>query len=103
MKQHVGALWLTGTALAFANPAWGQETPTVPPAPAGSESPDGSDTASSAADRQADDSGPVDVIVTAQKRSERLIDVPQSVSVVSAETLQNQHARRLSDYLTRIP
>ena len=43
------------------------------------------------------------IVVTAQKREERLIDVPQSVSVVSGESLENQHAQRLSDYLTRIP
>ncbi|WP_051531625.1 TonB-dependent receptor [Sphingomonas sp. URHD0057] len=44
-----------------------------------------------------------DIIITAQKRSQRLLDVPQSVSVISSETLENQHAQRLSDYLTRIP
>jgi iron complex outermembrane receptor protein len=43
------------------------------------------------------------IVVTAQKREERLIDVPQSVSVVSGEALENQHAQRLSDYLTKIP
>ena len=43
------------------------------------------------------------IIVTAQKRPEVLIDVPQSVSVISGESLQNTHAQRLSDYLTRIP
>ena len=44
-----------------------------------------------------------EIIVTAQKRTQRLLDVPQSVSVISGESLQNQHAERLSDYLTRIP
>lgn len=43
------------------------------------------------------------IIVTAQKRTQRVLDVPQSVSVISGESLQNQHAQRLSDYLTRIP
>ena len=43
------------------------------------------------------------IIITAQKRSQRLIDVPQSVSVISGASLDNQHAQRLSDYLTRIP
>ena len=32
-----------------------------------------------------------------------LLDVPQSISVVSAETLENLHATRFSDYLTRLP
>ncbi len=44
-----------------------------------------------------------DVIVTAQKRSERVLNVPQSVSVISGDTLEEQHAQRLSDYLTKVP
>lgn len=44
-----------------------------------------------------------EIIITAQKRPQVLLDVPQSVSVVTAESLENQHAQRLSDYLTRIP
>lgn len=43
------------------------------------------------------------IIITAQKRSQRLIDVPQSVSVISGDTLEKQHSQTLSDYLTRIP
>jgi outer membrane receptor protein involved in Fe transport len=43
------------------------------------------------------------IVVTAQKRPQVLIDVPQSVSVISGDTLENTHAQRLSDYLTRIP
>ncbi|MFZ0269235.1 TonB-dependent receptor [Caulobacter sp.] len=44
-----------------------------------------------------------EIIVTAQKREERLLDVPQSVSVLSAQTLAQVHAERFSDYFTRIP
>lgn len=44
-----------------------------------------------------------EIIITAQKRTQRLIDVPQSVSVISGESLDNQNAERLSDYLTRVP
>jgi iron complex outermembrane receptor protein len=44
-----------------------------------------------------------EIVITAQKRTQRLIDVPQSVSVISGESLDNQHAQRLSDYLTRVP
>jgi iron complex outermembrane recepter protein len=54
----------------------------------------------SAAQTQGDQA---DIVITAQKRTERLLDVPQSVSVISGESLDNQHAERLSDYLTRIP
>lgn len=44
-----------------------------------------------------------DIVITAQKRTERLLDVPQSVSVISGDSLEKTHAQRLSDYLTRIP
>ena len=101
MKQHVNALWFASTAaLAFATPAWGQTAETGATVSAASQ--DDSVSTSGAAAGQAE-SQPEEIIVTAQKRSERLIDVPQSVSVVSAETLQNLHAQRLSDYMTRIP
>ncbi len=44
-----------------------------------------------------------EIIVTAQKRAQRLIDVPQSVSVVSADLLQQTHADRFQDFFTRVP
>lgn len=44
-----------------------------------------------------------EIIVTAQKREQRLLDVPQSVSVLSAETLSAVHAERFADYFTRLP
>ena len=50
-----------------------------------------------------DEGDPNAIVVTAQKRTQRLLDVPQSVSVISGQSLENQHAQRLSDYLTRIP
>jgi outer membrane receptor protein involved in Fe transport len=43
------------------------------------------------------------IVVTAQKREQRLIDVPVSVSAVAAETLTAQNLVSLSDYYTRIP
>lgn len=43
------------------------------------------------------------IVITAEKRSQRVLDVPQSVSVISGDSLDNEHAERLSDYLTRIP
>ena len=43
------------------------------------------------------------IIITAQKRPQALLDVPQSVSVISGDALARSHAQRLSDYLTRIP
>jgi iron complex outermembrane recepter protein len=44
-----------------------------------------------------------EIIITAQKREERLLDVPQSVSVLSADALTTSHAERLTDYFNRIP
>ena len=44
-----------------------------------------------------------EVLVTAQKREERLMDVPQSMSVLSADTLANQDAVNLSDFANTVP
>ena len=43
------------------------------------------------------------IVVTAQKRSQRLIDVPQSISVVSGSTLEEQNASSFADYLKLVP
>ncbi len=44
-----------------------------------------------------------EVIVTAQKRAEALIDVPQSVSVVDGDVLERQQASNFQDYLKLVP
>ena len=44
-----------------------------------------------------------EVVVTAQKRSERLIDVPLSVSVLSSTALANLGATQLRDYANTVP
>jgi outer membrane receptor protein involved in Fe transport len=44
-----------------------------------------------------------EVVVTAQKRPERLQDVPVAVSTVSAEALESAHATSLADYAAYIP
>ncbi|HSI16181.1 MAG TPA: TonB-dependent receptor [Sphingomonas sp.] len=44
-----------------------------------------------------------DIIVTAQKRAERLIDVPVAISAISADTLTSQNINRLSEYFDRVP
>jgi outer membrane receptor protein involved in Fe transport len=44
-----------------------------------------------------------DIVVTAQKRSQTLIDVAQSVSVVSGATLEQQNATNFTDYLKNVP
>jgi outer membrane receptor protein involved in Fe transport len=90
-----GAAWLATCCLgAIGAPAFAQ---TAVPADAPVATPTG------AAAPAADETVQPDIIVTAQKRSQRLLDVPQSVSVISGDALENLHAQRLSDYLTRIP
>jgi len=44
-----------------------------------------------------------EIVVTAQKRSQTLIDVAQSVSVISGATLDKQGATSFSDYLKNVP
>jgi iron complex outermembrane receptor protein len=44
-----------------------------------------------------------EVIVTAQKRAQALIDVPQSVTVVDGGLLERQHAANFQDYLKLVP
>ncbi|QQV77464.1 TonB-dependent receptor [Sphingomonas aliaeris] len=73
------ALYLSGAALfaLVASPAVAQVAPATAPA----------DTAATPA---AEDAAPGEIIVTAQKRSERLQDVPVAVSVVSGDALAAQ-------------
>jgi outer membrane receptor protein involved in Fe transport len=52
---------------------------------------------------QADNGRLEEIVVTAQKRVERLQDVPVPVTVVSGETLVNSNQLRIQDYYTRIP
>jgi iron complex outermembrane receptor protein len=44
-----------------------------------------------------------DIIVTAQKREEKLLDVPVPVTVLSSLSLTSQNQVRIQDYYTRIP
>jgi iron complex outermembrane receptor protein len=44
-----------------------------------------------------------ELVVTAQKRDERLLDVPVQVTAVSAETLTKQNLVQLADIYTRVP
>jgi iron complex outermembrane recepter protein len=51
----------------------------------------------------AESSGISEIIVTAQKRSERAQDVPIPVTALSAESLVNNNQLRLQDYYTSVP
>jgi iron complex outermembrane receptor protein len=44
-----------------------------------------------------------EIVVTATKRSERLIDIPQAVSAIRASTLTRAGAVRLEDYAASVP
>lgn len=43
------------------------------------------------------------IVITATKRPQVLLDVPQSVTVVSGKTLEAQHATSFQDYLKLVP
>src|SRR5277367_177469 len=75
---------IAGTGIAFA-----QTTPSTAPATTASAGQSGSDVAT--------------VIVTAEKRSERLIDVPTSISVVTAADIQDKTMIQLSDIAIQVP
>lgn len=55
------------------------------------------------ADASATDNNDEVIVVTAQKRSQTLLEVPQSISVVSGAKLEGQHADSFEDYLKLIP
>jgi iron complex outermembrane recepter protein len=65
----------------------------------------GAQGASTAASQQADRSlnQLQEVIVTAEKRRQPLLEAPVSVTVVSGQTLAQRHEVKLADYLAQIP
>lgn len=81
--------------------AWAQASgpdSTAPTAARGPQTPD------AAAIPPADQGAQVgEVVVTAQKRSERLLDVPASVSVVDPASLAPQGLVQFQDYAARVP
>lgn len=96
IHRLVGIL-LTGTCgVCVAMPAQAQTTGATAQT---TEATSGPGSASS----QQDQSNPSDIIITAEKRPQLLIDVPQSVSVVSGGTLEAQHATNFQDYLKLVP
>ena len=44
-----------------------------------------------------------EVVVTATKREERLIDTPEAVSVLSAKTIENLNVQSFQDYASLVP
>lgn len=44
-----------------------------------------------------------DIVVTAQKREQRLLDVPVAITAISSEALTTQSLNRLQDFFDRVP
>jgi iron complex outermembrane recepter protein len=65
-----------GLVHAMVAPAWGQEAPT---------------------------GGMQEIVVTAQKRTEKLVNVPSSIAVLSSSTLKTQGINGFNDYQTLVP
>jgi outer membrane receptor protein involved in Fe transport len=81
--NHSAAALATGAAMAiFITPAQAQETAT---------------------DRAEDVADAGDIVVTAQRRTERAQDVPSSLTVLGADALSTQGAVSLADYARQIP
>jgi outer membrane receptor protein involved in Fe transport len=87
-KSIYAALSASTALSAMAAPAWAQDSGAI-------ESP------TSEAGQQ--DAAPDQIIVTAQRREQTLIEVPQSVSVIGGETLDRQAARSFLDYAQLVP
>jgi len=51
----------------------------------------------------AENSGSSEIVVTATRRSERLIDVPQSITAVTSDDLERLNATQLRDYANTVP
>lgn len=91
MKSFVSrrALAVALSAVCLATPAFAQTAPTQPPA--------------DVIPRDDQDSPIADIIVTAQKRSERLSDVPISITAASADTIKELNITAPSDLGKLVP
>ena len=97
---------LAGTRLGFdivdRNTAVITSKDRAPAAPSPATVPDNAATRDSAA-RSEPSSAVEEIVVTASKRSERLIDVPQSVSVLSVDALAKSGATQFRDFADSVP
>jgi outer membrane receptor protein involved in Fe transport len=76
------------SSVAAASPAWAQVQEQQPPPQE---------------DASAADTDPAEIIITAQKREERILDIPQSVTVLSGDNLERQNATNFQDYVNQVP
>ena len=87
--------WLGGTMLfALATPAWAQTGPTAQPSAADPAVQPGEPEAGAPS---ATGDTIQDIIVTAQKREQRIQDVPIAITVVSGEALARAGAKNLTE------
>ena len=84
---RIRILWSTAIGLLAAAPGLAQQTVSAVA---------GSGTAASTGQSE-------DIIVTAQRRSQTLIEVPQSISVIGGDTLERQQAKNFVDFAALIP
>lgn len=92
MKNFAARASASAIAIAMASPAIAQEAPQQPQA----ETP-------APAQAQARQGGVRTIVVTAQKRSEDLQDVPVSVQAIGTEELENLNIDTFDDYLEQLP
>lgn len=90
-KWGASAMCLTFMLCAQTTSAFAQETAA------------GNQTSSEAEDAATRDAGPGEIVVTAQRRSERLQDVPIAVSALGGDALQQQGARDIQDIARSVP
>lgn len=79
------------------SPAFGQTATPSTPAPAPTAAPTSTDNSAT------DGNQSLDIVVTAQRRSERLRDVPGQVTAVTAERLQQMNVTELVGLVERLP
>jgi iron complex outermembrane receptor protein len=92
MTNFRSALMISASAIGMVSAAPALAAQTVPAAQS-----------ASTATPSAQDVNSQDIIVTAQKRTQLLIDVPQSITVISQASLEKQQASSFQDYLKLVP
>lgn len=94
-------LRLASSMLALtAAPVWAQQAATAPPSPAAAATGNGAPARASAASTT---EGLDDIIVTAQRRSQNLQDVPAAISAISGEELAERGITQTSDLMGNLP
>ncbi|AOH87167.1 TonB-dependent receptor (plasmid) [Sphingomonas panacis] len=97
MSEHRWAAGACLAALSFATTANAQSNPAAPPAV------DGSTTVQVPAQSPPETNEVADIVVTAQKRSQNLNDVPMSITAITGETLQNRGITNVQDLVKLTP